>query len=125
MNILNALSYGGITAIVGMLIVFTGLTILICAVSIMAKIFKSINAKKAERERIAQEAAQKAAEPVVETVSAPEPVEETVEDDPALIAVIAAAIAAFDDSGKQLVVRKVRRVSGWNAAARRDQIGRF
>ena len=57
MNILNALSYGGITAIVGMLIVFTGLTILICAVSIMAKIFKSINAKKAERERIAQEAA--------------------------------------------------------------------
>ncbi|MBQ8973455.1 MAG: OadG family protein [Clostridia bacterium] len=125
MNILNALSYGGITAIVGILIVFTGLTILICAVSIMAKIFQSINAKKAERERIAQEAAQKAAEPVVETVSAPEPAEETVEDDPALIAVIAAAIAAFDDSGKQLVVRKVRRVSGWNAAARRDQIGRF
>ena len=46
-------------------------------------------------------------------------------DDAQLIAVIAAAIAAFDNSGKNLVVRKVRRVNGWNNAARREQIYKF
>ena len=43
----------------------------------------------------------------------------------AMIAVIAAAIAAFDNSGKTPVVRKVRRVSGWNRAAREEQVCRF
>ena len=40
-------------------------------------------------------------------------------------AVISAAIAAFTDSDKQLVVRKVRRVSGWNRASRTEQVYRF
>ena len=51
--------------------------------------------------------------------------EESVVDDAQLIAVIAAAIAAFDNSGKNLVVRKVRRVNGWNNAARREQVYKF
>ena len=60
------------------------------------------------------------AAPVVE-----EPVAQDVTDDGELIAVIAAAIAAFTDSDKQLVVRKVRRVSGWNRAGRAEQVYRF
>ena len=53
-------------------------------------------------------------------------VEESVEvNDAELIAVIAAAIAAFDDSGKRLVVRKVRRVPGWKDAARSEQVYHF
>ena len=52
-----------------------------------------------------------------------EPEEEVT--DPELIAVIAAAIAAFDSSNKPLVVRKVRRVSGWNRSARAEQVYRF
>ena len=38
---------------------------------------------------------------------------------------ISAAIAAYSDSNKQLVVRKVRRVSGWNRASRAEQVYRF
>ena len=54
-----------------------------------------------------------------------EPEVQDVTDDSALIAVIAAAIAAFTDSDKQLVVRRVRRVSGWNRAGRAEQVYRF
>ena len=35
-----------------------------------------------------------------------------------------AAIAALDNSGKALVVRSVRRVSGWNRDAREEQVYR-
>ena len=51
--------------------------------------------------------------------------DEEVTDDPQLIAVIAAAIAAFSDANKPLVVRKVRRVPGWNRASRAEQVYRF
>ena len=33
-----------------------------------------------------------------------------------------AALAAFDNGNKRLVVRKVRRVSGWNEAARSENL---
>ena len=128
MKILNALSYGGITAVIGMFIVFLGLTILICAVKIMGAVFAKINGQKEARARAAAEAAERAAAkaapaPVVE----PEPVVEAedVTDNVELVAVIAAAIAAFDNSGKSLVVRRVRRVSGWNRSARAEQVYRF
>ena len=65
------------------------------------------------------------AAPVAEPEPEPEPVVEDVTDDSELIAVIAAAIAAYDNSGKSLVVRKVRRVSGWNRTARAEQVYRF
>ena len=77
--------------------------------------------EKAVKEAAARAAAQAA--PVVE--SEPEPVAEEVTDDSELIAVIAAALAAYTDSDKQLVVRKVRRVSGWNRTARAEQVYRF
>ena len=126
MKILNALSYGGITAVIGIFIVFLGLIILIGAVKLMGWVFKLITERKDARAKAEAEAAARvaaAAAPAPE--SAPEPVVEDVTDDSELIAVIAAAIAAFDGSGKSLVVRKVRRVSGWNRASRAEQVYRF
>ena len=124
MGILNALSYGGITAVIGMFIVFLGLTILICAVKIMGAVFAGMTAKKQAKAKAA--VVEKPAAPAPAPVAAPEPaVEEEVTDDSELIAVIAAAIAAFDNSGKSLVVRRVRKVSGWNRASRTEQVYRF
>lgn len=127
MGILHALSYGGITAVIGMLIVFLGLTILICAVKIMGAIFAKVNESKQAKAKAEAEAAVRAAEKAAPApVVAPEPiVEEDVTDDSELVAVIAAAIAAFDNSGKSLVVRRVRKVSGWNRSARAEQVYRF
>lgn len=124
MNVMNALSYGGIVAVIGMLTVFAGLIILIGFLVASGKIFQTIDKKKA----------QKAAAPAVEApVPAPVPVAEPVAevqqsavvDDPQLITVIAAAIAAYDNTGKTLVVRKVRRMAGWKDAARSEQIYHF
>ena len=126
MKILNALSYGGITAVIGIFIVFLGLIILIGAVKLMGWVFKLITERKDARAKAEAEAAARAAAAAAPAPeSAPEPVVEDVTDDSELIAVIAAAIAAYTDSDKQLVVRKVRRVSGWNRTARAEQVYRF
>ena len=131
MKFLKALTYGGTTAIIGLFIVFLGLTILIGAVYLMGYVFKTMTEKKkakqkaqAEAEAAASAAAAAAPAPAVPVVES-EPVVEDVTDNSELIAVIAAAIAAFDNSGKNLVVRKVRRVTGWNRAARTEQVYRF
>ena len=126
MNFLSTLGYGGIVAVIGMLIVFLGLTILIFFIWLMGKIFQAIT-KKAEKkaaEKAAAEAAAKAEAAPAPVVEAPV-VEAPAVDDAQLIAVIAAAIAAYDNSGKALVVRKVRRVSGWNNSARSEQVYHF
>lgn len=112
LNVGSALGYGGIVMVIGMLIVFVGLTILILCVSLMGKIFKSINQKK------------KAVTPEPAPAAAPAPAADPMEDKQ-LIAVIAAALAAYDKSGKQLVIKKVRRVGSWNNAARSEQVYRF
>ena len=116
-RILNALSYGGIVAVIGMAVVFFGLFLLILCVSAMAAFFKAKDKKKIENPAKAPTAPEA---PVAAPV-----VEDEIVDDAQLIAVIAAAIAAFDNSGKTLVVRRVRRVSGWNRAAREEQVCRF
>lgn len=118
---MNVLAYGGIVAVIGMLIVFFGLVILIACIWAMGKIFQAL-AKRSEKK--AAEAAASVKEEIVPIEAAPV-AEETAEEDPQLIAVIAAAIAAYDHSGKNLVVRKVRRVSGWNNSARSEQIYHF
>ena len=123
MNTMNALGYGGIVALIGMIIVFMGLTILIVILSIMGKVFQSIDKNKAEKAAAAAPAPAPAPAPVVE--AAPVAEESSVVDDAELIAVIAAAIAAYDNSGKNLVVRKVRRVAGWKDAARSEQVYHF
>ena len=113
MSIFGKIVYGLQVAAIGLVVVFLGLAILIGFITLMAQAFKAIDGKKSAK------AAAAAPAPVAE------PVVEEVVDDSALIAVIAAAIAAFIDSDKQLVVRKVRRVSGWNRAGRAEQVYRF
>ncbi len=130
MSVFGKIVYGLQVAAIGLVVVFLGLTILIAFITLMAQVFKAIDRRKAEKARqeaeakaaAAEAAAAKAVEaaPVVE-----EPAAQDVTDDGELIAVIAAAIAAFTDSDKQLVVRKVRRVSGWNRAGRAEQVYRF
>ena len=110
----EALSVTGI----GLLVVFVGLIILIAFIYLMAAAFTVGKKKPAET-------------PAAEAVSAPAPVARpavpAVEPgiDPQVVAVISAAIAAFDNSGKALVVRSVRRASAWNRAARTEQVYRF
>ena len=122
MNNMSPVAYGLITAIIGMLVVFAMLTILIAFVWFMGKLISGmVNSREAKAAAKAAAAAAPAPAPVVEAPV----VEEPAVDDTQLIAVIAAAIAAFDNSGKNLVVRKVRRVNGWNNAARREQVYKF
>ena len=129
MSIFGKIVYGLQVAAIGLVVVFLGLAILIGFITLMAQVFKAFDARKnakAEAERAASAArAADAAKAAPQVAPAPEPVVEDVTDDGELIAVIAAAIAAFTDSDKQLVVRKVRRVTGWNRASRTEQVYRF
>ena len=131
MNIFGKIVYGLQVAAIGLVVVFLGLAILIGFISLMAQVFKAIDGKKNAKARAEAEAKAAAERRAAETAkaAAPAPIEqpaaEEVTDDAQLIAVIAAAIAAFTDGNKQLVVRKVRRVSGWNRASRAEQVYRF
>ena len=122
MNVLETLGYGGIVALIGILIVFLGLIILIVCISVMGKIFQSSQNKKAAKAAAAAPAPAPVAAPAPAPVAEPVAEEAPVCDDAQLIAVIAAALAAFDNGNKRLVVRKVRRVSGWNEAARSENL---
>ena len=121
MNTMNPVAYGLIVAVIGIAVVFVGLTILVFFVWLMGQLFRAIGRSKEEKAKKAAAAAAPAAPaPVAEPV-----VEESVEvNDAELIAVIAAAIAATD-SGRTLVVRSVRRASGWKRAAREEAVCRF
>ena len=121
MDLLSKLGYGGIVAVVGMFIVFLGLIILIVCITIMGKIFQAVTKPKAKPAAPAAPAPA----PVPVPVATPVVEEPQAGDDPQIIAAIAAAIAAFDGGNKTLVVRSVRRVSGWGSAARREQVYRF
>ena len=126
----NALTYGGMVTVIGLLVVFTGLALLIVILMLMAQFFKAFGKsqqKRAEAKQARREAKKPAEEkPAVAPAAPVETVEaEEVVDDTELIAVIAAAIAAYEPDGKKLVVRRVRRVDGWNRAAREEQTVRF
>ena len=115
------LMYGLQVAGVGLLIVFAVLVILIIVVTLFSKVFGLFGnkGKKSEAAPVSQKAP--------ETAPAAAPVEQPeyeLVDDLELIAVISAAVAACDASGK-LVVRSVRRVAGWKSAARAEQVVRF
>ena len=128
MSVFGKIIYGLQVAAIGLVVVFLGLTILICAVTVLGKLMENAAAKKEAKARAEAEAAARAAAaaaPAPVQAAETEPVVEDVTDDSELIAVIAAAIAAFDNSGKSLVVRRVRRVTGWNRAARAEQVYRF
>ena len=122
MNTMNPVAYGLIVAVIGIAVVFVMLTILIAFVWALGKLIQKLVNRAEAKKAAAAAAAAPAPAPVVE---APVVEEAPTVDDAELIAVIAAAIAAFDNSGKNLVVRKVRRVSGWKDAARSEQIYHF
>ena len=122
MNTMNPVAYGLIVAVIGIAVVFVMLTILIAFVWALGKLIQKLVNRADAKKAAAAAAAAPAPAPVAE---APAVEETSVVDDAQLIAVIAAAIAAFDNSGKNLVVRKVRRVSGWKDAARSEQIYHF
>ena len=122
MNTMNPVVYGLMVAVIGIAVVFVMLTILIAFVWALGKLMQKLVNRAEAKKAAAAAAAAPAPAPVVE---APVVEEAPVVDDAELIAVIAAAIAAFDNSGKNLVVRKVRRVSGWKDAARSEQIYHF
>ena len=131
MSVFGKVVYGLQVAAIGLVVVFLGLAILIAFITLMAQVFKAIDAKKNARAKAEAEAKAEAAAKAASAAAAaapvaePEPAAQDVTDDAQLIAVISAAIAAFTDSDKQLVVRRVRRVSGWNRAGRAEQVYRF
>ena len=122
MNTMNPVAYGLIVAVIGIAVVFVMLTILIAFVWALGKLIQKLVNRAEAKKAAAAAAAAPAPAPVVE---APVVEEAPAVDDAELIAVIAAAIAAFDNSGKRLVVRKVRRVPGWKDAARSEQVYHF
>ena len=124
MNNTNPVLYGLMVAVIGIAVVFVMLTILIAFVWALGKLIQKL-VNRAEAKKAAAAAAAAPAPAPAPVVEAPVVEEAPVVDDAELIAVIAAAIAAFDNSGKNLVVRKVRRVNGWNSAARSEQIYHF
>ena len=124
MNTMNPVAYGLIVAVIGIAVVFAMLTILIAFVWTLGKLIQKL-VNRAEAKKAAAAAAAAPAPAPAPVVNEPVVEEAPTVDDAELIAVIAAAIAAFDNSGKNLVVRKVRRVSGWKDAARSEQIYHF
>ena len=124
MNTMNPVAYGLIVAVIGIAVVFVMLTILIAFVWALGKLIQKL-VNRAEAKKAPAAAAAAPAPAPAPVVNEPVVEEAPTVDDAELIAVIAAAIAAFDNSGKNLVVRKVRRVSGWKDAARSEQIYHF
>lgn len=103
---LDKLSLGLSTAVIGMLVVFSGLIILIACIYLMT----SITGRS-----------KKAPAPTQEKAPAPQQaaIEEEVVDDAQLIAVISAAIAAvWQGENSGFVVRRVKRIQNSTARAR-------
>ena len=118
-NVINGLLYGLPVMGIGVCIVFLALVILIVAITVLSAVVRAMTEKKDNKAAAAAPAPAPAPAPVVEESVAEEA---PVENDAQLIAVIAAALAAFDGGNKRLVVRKVRRVSGWQEAARSENL---
>lgn len=115
MSIIDKLWFSLQVAGVGMGIVFLGLIILILIITILGKI---LGQKKRETSPAPAPVAPAApvAAPAVEPGT-----------DPEVVAVITAALMAYDaarqDQGKALVVRSIRRTgSAWGRAGRQEQI---
>lgn len=118
---LNNLGFGLTVTLIGIAIVFLGLTILIGLIKLMEKATANLGkggkgGKKAKKQAEAPASAPVAA-PVVEEVP--------VADDSELIAVISAAVAMMMEDGSAFTVRRVRRVQNapaWQKAGREEQV---
>ena len=132
----------GSTVVTGLVVVFLILTILIFFLILFGKIFKAINESKdkREREKLAAKTPKSVSAPTLSaalTSPSPEPdsadtdeEEYEEEDDAEIIAVIAAAIAAYGEAeGKQYRIASVKRQknrrSGWSSAGIADNMRGF
>lgn len=113
---MSGLSYGLLVAAIGLVIVFTVLVILIVVISLLTGLFHKFTGKKPEAAPVSQ--------PAPETAAAPVAAESEDVIDPELIAVISAAVAAFEQNNS-FVVRRVRRVPAWKQAAINEMVTRF
>ena len=123
-NTIHSLSFGEkmlgstITMIMGLGITFLILILIWIFIAIMGKVLGSTGGKKKETPA-----------PAAAPAAAPAPAEaEEVTSDDSLVAVIAAAVAAFEgDSVNNLVVRRITRLSGgqtpWENAALNARMG--
>lgn len=117
----------GILALTGILVVFLILAILIFFFWLIGTIFKGINKAKAEKKASVEAAKVENVAPVVETAA--EAVDET-DDEEELIAVISAAIAAYEGSGSFAIksVKKrgePRARSAWSMAGLNGSMRQF
>ncbi len=123
MNLLSILHFeniaeGIMVTVIGFGVVFAVLIFISLILMISGRIFAE-KSDKAAKEPITQteKATVVAAEPVI-----------TQADDKELIAVIAAAVSAYEKkpiSPDRLVVRRLRRVTGWNKEALAEQQSRL
>ena len=109
--------------VIGMVVVFIGLILLIVCIHFMSKLINSLQkqtAAESAKPEIAVPSFSPEAMATVNAYGASEPGSDE------LIAVITAALAAYAQSGKTLVVRSVRKLSGnssaWAQAARSEQL---
>ena len=126
MNAMERFLYGGQVMLIGLIIVFAVLLLLIFVISLLSAAIRRAEGGKAKPQQGQEKKAQAPVQTPVVTQAAQEetPVVENATDDAELLAVIAAALASFDNSNK-LIVRSVRRVSGWKNANRAEQVSRF
>lgn len=114
-NLGNNLGFGLTVTLIGIAIVFLGLTILIGLIKLMEK--ATANLGRGGKKQAEAPAPAPVAAPVVEEVP--------VADDSELIAVISAAVAMMMEDGSAFTVRRVRRVQNapaWQKAGREEQV---
>ena len=108
--------------VLGLLIVFIGLTILIFFTWLMGKVIGGIDKKQEPRTKAAEPVQAVKADAAKLVNNAPH-VESGIS--PEIVAVIAAAVAAMSGSDQKLVIRSIQRrkpASVWADAARREQM---
>lgn len=120
-NLGNKLGFGLTVTLIGIAIVFLGLTILIGLIKLMEKATANLGkgGKGGKKGRKQAEA------PAPAPVAAPVVEEVPVADDSELIAVISAAVAMMMEDGSAFTVRRVRRVQNapaWQKAGREEQV---
>ena len=105
-----------LVTLIGMIIVFFGLTILIFLIKALVRLTENLGRKKTPVRTVT---------PPPAPAPAPVAVVEPEENEDELIAVITAAIACMMEEGTTFTVRHVKRVStapAWQKAGREEQI---